>query len=87
MISTKISTFEIVLLIVGIAAGILGFQLINKVYAVEGEVSWLMVIAIFTWLMLLVLFILLSITVDVSKKQLAKTEIMVYLLSQKKGKK
>ena len=87
MISTKISTFEIVLLIVGIAAGILGFQLINKVYAVEVEVSWLMVIAIFTWLMLLVLFILLSITVDVSKKQLAKTEIMVYLLSQKKGKK
>jgi len=72
---------------VGIGAGILGFHLINQVFSVDGRMSWSMVIAIFNWLMLLVLFILLSITVDVSKRQLAKMEIMVYLLSQKKGKK
>jgi hypothetical protein len=53
----------------------------------EAELSWLMVIAIFNWLMLLVLFILLSITVDVSKKQLGEIKNIVYLLEQKKGKK
>lgn len=87
MFNTRISTFEIVLLVVGIGAGILGFQLINQVFGLDGKISWLMVIAIFNWLMLLVLFILLSITVDISKKQLAKMENMVDLLKQKKGKK
>ena len=86
MPKTKINPFELVLLVVGIGAGVLGFQLINQVFSVEGRMGWLMVIAIFNWLMLLVLFILLSITVDVSKKQLAKMEIMVYLLSQKSKK-
>jgi len=83
----KISAFEIVLLVVGIAATFLGFQLINQVYNVEKQISWSMVSAIFNLLMLLVLFILLSISVDISKKQLAKTEIMIYLLNRTKGKK
>ena len=72
MTDTKISAFEVVLLIVGIAAGFLGFQLINQVYTAELRISWLMLIAIFTWLMLLVLFVSLSLTVDVSKKQLTE---------------
>jgi|TARA_B100001964_G_C14233714_1_gene601373 hypothetical protein len=84
---TRINTFEVVLLVIGITAAILGFQLINQVYSMEAELSWLMVIAIFNWLMLLVLFILLSITVDVSKKQLGEIKNIVYLLEQKKGKK
>ena len=84
MLKTRTSTFELVLLIVGIGAAILGFQLINQVYGLDGKISWLMVIAIFNWLMLLILFILLSITVDVSKKQLAKMETLVELFSQKK---
>ena len=87
MAEAKISTFEIVLLVVGIAASFLGFHLINKTYNLEKEITWMMIIAIFNWLMLLVLFVLLSLTVDTSKKQLAKMEIMVYLLSQKKSKK
>jgi hypothetical protein len=87
MTDTKISAFEIVLLIVGIAAAILGFRLINQIYIVEGELSWLMVIAIFNWLMLLVVFVSLSVGVDVTKKQLAEMKNIVYLLSQKKGKK
>ena len=81
----KISTFEVVLVVVGITSAMLGFQLINVVHDEEKVISWLMVIAIFNWLTLLVLFVLLSLAVDVSKKQLAKMEILVYLLN--KGKK
>ncbi|MBI2523365.1 hypothetical protein HYW19_03175 [Candidatus Woesearchaeota archaeon] len=88
MIETKkISVFEVIVLIVGIAAAFLGFQLINEVYTLEKQISWSMVSAIFSLLMLLVLFILLSIGVDISKKQLAKTEIIIYLLNRTKGKK
>jgi high-affinity K+ transport system ATPase subunit B len=87
MVYRKISVFELVLLIVGVTTAVLGFQLINRIFTIEKEVSWLMVIAIFNWLMLLVLFISLSLAVDVSKKQLAKMEIMVYLLNKNKGKK
>lgn len=87
MIETKISAFEVIVLIVGIAAAFLGFQLINQVYDVEKQISWSMVSAIFSLLMLLVLFILLSIGIDIFKKQLAKTEIIIYLLSHTKGKK
>ena len=84
---SKISAFEIVLLIVGIAASILGFELINQVYTIEGKITWPMVISIFSWLTLLVLFISLSISVDVSKKQLEETKKVMDLLEQIKSKK
>ena len=85
MPDTKMNVFEIVLLVVGIAAAILGFQLINQVYQAEnGELSWLMIIAIFNWLTLLVMFILLSLMVDVSKRELNEIKTMIYLLSKKK---
>ncbi len=87
MAEAKISAFEIVLLVVGIAASFLGFHLINRAYIVDKEITWMMIIAIFNWLMLLVLFVLLSLTVDTSKKQLAKMEIITYLLSKNKGRK
>ena len=87
MTKAKISVFEVIVIIVGIVAAFLGFQLINQVYNVEKQVSWSMVSAIFSLLMLLVLFILLSIGVDISKKQLAKSEIIIYLLNRTKGKK
>ena len=87
MAKARLSTFEVVLLIVGIAVALLGFKLINQVYTIQGTVSWSMVIAIFTWLMLLVLFISLSVAVDVSKKQLVELKNITELLSQKKGKK
>ena len=83
----KFNVFEIVLLVVGICAGILGFQLINQVYKIEGKLSWLMVIAIFSWLTLLVLFILLSLMVDVSKKELNEVKQMIHLLSESRKKK
>ena len=85
MPDTKMNVFEIVLLVVGIAAAILGFQLINQVFRAEnGQLSWLMIIAIFNWLTLLVMFILLSLMVDVSKKELSEIKTMIYLLSKKK---
>lgn len=75
----KANVFELVLLIVGIGSAILGFQLINQVYKSDtgGQISWLMIIAIFNWLTLLVLFILLSLMVDVSKKELAEIKKMI----------
>ncbi len=87
MSANKMNVFELILLVVGIGASILGFQLINKAYNAEGgQISWLMIIAIFNWLTLLILFILLSLMVDVSKKELNEIKTMIYLLSEKKKK-
>ena len=81
------SIFDIVLLVVGVSAAVLGFQLINQAYKVEnGQLSWLMIIAIFNWLTLLVMFILLSVMVDVSKKELAQIKNLTAIMSQKKKK-
>jgi len=88
MSDSKMNVFEIVLLVVGLGAAFLGFQLINTAYRAEsGQVSWLMIIAIFSWLTLLVMFILLSLMVDVSKKELKEIRMMIYLLSEKKKRK
>ena len=83
MVTAKITAFEVLLLVVGIAAAFLGFQLINKVFLEERVVSLLMIIAIFTRLNLLVLFISLSLAVYVSKKQLIELKNIVILLSKK----
>ncbi len=83
----EISTFEIMVLVVGCAAVILGFNLINRVYITDYVMGWPMVISIFTWLILLVLFILLSINVDSTKQTLKEiTEIknIVKKISKKK---
>ena len=72
----EINTFELMVLIVGCAAVILGFNLINRVYITDHVMGWPMVISIFTWLIMLVLFILLSINVDSTKQTLKEiTEI------------
>ena len=83
----KMGIFDVVLLLVGIGAAVQGFQFINQVYKADnGQISWLMIIAIFTWLTLLVLFILLSLMVDVSKKELNEIKALVRSLSSKKNK-
>lgn len=82
MAENRMSVFDIVLLVVGIGAAVLGFQLINQAYKAEsGQISWLMIIAIFNWLSLLVMFILLSVMVDISKKELSEIKTLIYLLS------
>ena len=81
----KMGVFDIVLLLVGIGAAVLGFQFINQVYKADnGQISWQMITAIFSWLTLLVLFILLSLMVDVSKKELKEVKSLKELLSRKK---
>ena len=81
----KMGVFDIILLLVGIGAAVLGFQFINQVYKAEnGQVSWPMITAIFSWLTLLVLFILLSLMVDVSKKELKEVKSLKEILSRKK---
>ncbi len=88
MKETKINVFEVILLIIGVAAAILGFKFINEVYKAENsQISWLMIIAIFSWLTLLILFILLSLMVDVSKKELKEIKTLIDLLSQNLKKK
>ena len=79
----KFNAFEAVLLLVGVAAAFLGFQLINRVYTIEGTISWLMIISIFNWLILLVLFILLSLTLDTSRKELEELKNLMEVLKKK----
>ena len=87
MSEIKVSIFDIILLIVGIAAAILGFQLINRVYSAEsGQLSWLMITSIFSWLTLLVLFILLSVMVDVSKKELSQLKELTEAVAKRNKK-
>ena len=88
MAENRVSVFDIVLLIVGIGAAVLGFQLINQAYKAEnGQISWLMIIAIFSWLALLVMFVLLSVLVDVSKKELNEIKNLICIMSEYKKKK
>ena len=88
MAENRVGTFDIVLLVVGIGAAVLGFQLINRAYQVEsGQISWLMIISIFSWLSLLVMFVLLSVMVDVSKKELNELKNLINVLSENKKKK
>ena len=83
----KLTTFEVVLLFVGVVTAFLGFQLINQIYTTEGTLSWLMAISIFNWLILLVLFILLSLTLDTSRKELEELKELVKILKNKNLKK
>jgi fructose-specific phosphotransferase system IIC component len=83
---SRFSAFEGVLLFVGIFASYMGFQLINQVYSVHKELSWLMVIAIFNWLMLLVMFVFLSLVVDISRKQFNEVKRVIDLLEKGKRK-
>ena len=87
MAENKMSVFEGILLVVGVAAAFLGFQLINQAYKYDsGQISWMMIIAIFNWLTLLVMFILLSLMVEVSKRELGEIKTLIYLLSENKKK-
>ena len=88
MPESKTNVFEVVLLVVGIGVAIMGSVLINQVYDIEGgKLSWLMIMTIFSWLTLLILFILLSLMVDVSKKELNEIKTLIMLLSESKKKK
>jgi len=54
----KANFFEKLLLIVGLAVGVIGFYLIDKIYRAEGYLNWFMIVAIFSWLTLIFLIII-----------------------------
>ena len=84
----KMNPFDAILLVVGVGAGFLGFHLINIAFDAEGRrISWMMVVTIFSWLILLVLFIMLSLIVDISRKELNELRALIFLLSEQQKKK
>lgn len=72
----KSSIFEIIILLVGVGLTYFGFKIVSTLYAIDGHISWAMMSTIFSWLMLLVLFILLSMGVDASRRQLEETKLL-----------
>ena len=64
----KTSSFEKMLLIVGLLILIIGYMLIGKTYAVEGgQLSWGFLQTIFLWLLMVIFIILLAISEDIKE--------------------
>ena len=67
---TKYTTFEFVLLAVGLSISILGFHMINQAYIADAyKVSWPMLISIFSWMNILVMLIVTGLIIDSTKKK------------------
>ena len=64
----RTSSFEKMLLIVGLLVLFIGYFLINKVYIVEGsKLSWGFLQTIFLWLLMVIFIILLAIGEDIKE--------------------
>ena len=64
----KTSSFEKMLLIVGLLVLIIGYMLISKTYFIEGNrLSWGFLHAIFLWLLIVIFIILLAIGEDIKE--------------------
>lgn len=64
----SVTFFEKALLIVGLGATIVGFYLINITYNPAEGITWLMLLAIFSWLSLLLLIVMSSVSTDVKEE-------------------
>jgi hypothetical protein len=64
----KVTFFEKIILVIGLATIAVGFFFIQKVFQVDQQLSWLMLIAIFSWLSLLLLIIISSLNADVKEE-------------------
>ena len=64
----KITFFEKAVLVIGLFTILIGFYFIQTVYQVDRNLSWLMLIAIFSWLSLLILIIISSLNADVKEE-------------------
>lgn len=68
MIVRKTSSFEKMLLIVGLLVLVLGYVMIGKTYASEGPgLTWEFLQTIFLWLLIVVFIILLAIGEDIKE--------------------
>ncbi len=64
----RTNIFEKLLLFVGLLVLILGYYLINKVFAAEGyEISWGFLQTVFLWLLMVIFIILLAIGEDIKE--------------------
>ena len=64
----KTSSFEKMLLIVGLLVLVIGYMLINKTYVVEGStLSWGLLQTIFLWMLMVIFIILLAIGEDIKE--------------------
>jgi len=64
----KTSSFEKMLLIVGMLILVIGYLLISKTYAVQGnELTWGFLQTIFLWLLMVIFIILLAIGEDIKE--------------------
>ena len=64
----RTSSFEKMLLIVGLLILVIGYFLISKTYVVEGsQLSWGFLQAIFLWLLMVIFIILLAIGEDIKE--------------------
>ena len=66
--SRKITFFEKVVLVIGLATIGVGFFLIQQVFKLDPQISWLTLITIFSWLSLLILIIISSLNADVKEE-------------------
>jgi hypothetical protein len=85
----KLNFFELVLLLVGISVGIVGFMMINNQYQVEGMITWDLFQTVFLWLLLIVILILAATMEDVKeelaiviKEHIEETKILREINSQ-----
>jgi len=64
----KTSSFEKMLLIVGLLVLVIGYMLIGKVYVIEGsQLSWGFLQTIFLWLLMVIFIIMLAIGEDIKE--------------------
>jgi Na+/melibiose symporter-like transporter len=64
----KTSSFEKMLLIVGLLILVIGYMLIGKTYVIEGNhLSWGFLQTIFLWLLMVIFIILLAIGEDIKE--------------------
>tara|TARA_Y100000310_G_scaffold255534_1_gene263010 strand:+ start:4203 stop:4484 length:282 start_codon:yes stop_codon:yes gene_type:complete len=86
----KTSSFEKMLLIVGLLILVIGYMLISKTYNAEGgELSWGFLQTIFLWLLMVIFIIMLAIGEDIKEGILIQqlNEIKSLKDSMLKGKK
>ena len=76
----KTSSFEKMLLIVGLLVLVIGYMLINKVHTLEGsQLSWGFLQTVFLWLLMVIFIIMLAIGEDI------KEGILLQQLEEIKG--
>ena len=64
----KTSSFEKMLLIVGLLVLVIGYMMISRVYVIEGsQLSWDFLQTIFLWLLMVIFIIMLAIGEDIKE--------------------